>query len=254
MIYAAAQALALDLSRSWVIGDAPRDVAAGHAAGCRTILLRDESLAASPAATAPQIMQADANVKTLSEAIEFVASAPARTSADRDTPGRPEDEDEIPAAFVPPREDSSNPESHGSKGPNGARAATTTIRVAAALKPVAPKLAMPLTPAPAAPAPRLVREQPEPPAAGARDDQPSTARLESLVDQVVHELRRRRELEEHAEFSVTKLLGGIVQVMSIAVVFLAYLNRNDASFVPLLIFAVWVQCLTIALLVMGRQR
>ena len=41
MIYAASQALALDLSRSWVIGDAPRDIEAGAAAGCRTILFRD---------------------------------------------------------------------------------------------------------------------------------------------------------------------------------------------------------------------
>src|SRR3954464_9299439 len=37
MILKAAEMLALDLSRSWVIGDAPRDIEAGHAAGCRTI-------------------------------------------------------------------------------------------------------------------------------------------------------------------------------------------------------------------------
>src|SRR5262245_57305188 len=41
MIHSAAQAMALDLSRSWVIGDAPRDIEAGKAANCRTILVRD---------------------------------------------------------------------------------------------------------------------------------------------------------------------------------------------------------------------
>ena len=35
MIHQAAEALALDLTRSWVIGDAPRDIEAGKAAGCR---------------------------------------------------------------------------------------------------------------------------------------------------------------------------------------------------------------------------
>src|SRR4051812_5687869 len=50
MILAAADKLALDLSRSWVIGDAGRDIEAGHAAGCRTILFTDPALAKSPAA------------------------------------------------------------------------------------------------------------------------------------------------------------------------------------------------------------
>src|SRR5947199_7115560 len=45
MILEAARALALDLSRSWLIGDAPRDIAAGHAAGCGTILLQQSELA-----------------------------------------------------------------------------------------------------------------------------------------------------------------------------------------------------------------
>lgn len=41
MIHDAAESLGLDLSRSWLIGDAPRDCAAGRAAGCRTILVGD---------------------------------------------------------------------------------------------------------------------------------------------------------------------------------------------------------------------
>ncbi|MEM6334176.1 MAG: HAD family hydrolase [Planctomycetota bacterium] len=38
----------LDLSRSWMIGDQMRDVQAGAAAGCRTILLRADAAALSP--------------------------------------------------------------------------------------------------------------------------------------------------------------------------------------------------------------
>ena len=39
MLHDAATALALDLANSWMIGDRWRDIDAGHAAGCRTILL-----------------------------------------------------------------------------------------------------------------------------------------------------------------------------------------------------------------------
>ncbi len=40
MLLAAADALGLDLRRSWMVGDTDGDVQAGQAAGCRTILVR----------------------------------------------------------------------------------------------------------------------------------------------------------------------------------------------------------------------
>jgi D-glycero-D-manno-heptose 1,7-bisphosphate phosphatase len=39
MLLQAADALVLDLASSWMIGDTDTDVAAGHAAGCKTVLL-----------------------------------------------------------------------------------------------------------------------------------------------------------------------------------------------------------------------
>ena len=39
MLLAAAEELQLDLEGSWMVGDQPRDIQAGTAAGCRTILL-----------------------------------------------------------------------------------------------------------------------------------------------------------------------------------------------------------------------
>ena len=41
MILDAARVLGVDLARSWMVGDADRDVASGDAAGCRTIQVRD---------------------------------------------------------------------------------------------------------------------------------------------------------------------------------------------------------------------
>ncbi|MEI6563237.1 MAG: HAD family hydrolase [bacterium] len=39
MILAAAKAHSIDLSKSWMIGDSPKDAEAGRTAGCRTILV-----------------------------------------------------------------------------------------------------------------------------------------------------------------------------------------------------------------------
>ncbi len=64
MLRAAANDLDIDLSRSWLVGDQPRDVAAGRAAGCRTVLVSsDPGLieSASPTAAAPT-MEAAAGI------------------------------------------------------------------------------------------------------------------------------------------------------------------------------------------------
>ena len=51
MLLRAADALGIDLKQSWMVGDRWRDIDAGHAAGCRTILIDygyDEPLRQSP--------------------------------------------------------------------------------------------------------------------------------------------------------------------------------------------------------------
>jgi len=65
MILKAARELDLDLSASWIIGDAPRDVQAGKSAGCRAILLSPPGPPACP--------QADAIVADLAETMQFIA-------------------------------------------------------------------------------------------------------------------------------------------------------------------------------------
>src|SRR4051812_37254796 len=77
MILQAERQLALDLPRSWVIGDAPRDVDAGKAAGCRTILVKNGSLPASEAAREPGTSHSDYEVESLAEAMEVIARHPA---------------------------------------------------------------------------------------------------------------------------------------------------------------------------------
>jgi len=65
MMRQAAQDLEIELERSWSIGDAPRDVAAGRAAGLRTIIVsRDRERIADAGA--------DFSAATLAEAVEIV--------------------------------------------------------------------------------------------------------------------------------------------------------------------------------------
>jgi D-glycero-D-manno-heptose 1,7-bisphosphate phosphatase len=172
MILRAASELDLDLRASWVIGDAPRDIAAGQAAGCRTILFVDPALAPSPAARELPDVEPDYVASSLGEAIDLI---------ERELEHRP---------------------------------AATVIRQATA--------------------------------AHAPD------RLVQVGEQILQELRRRDE-QTHADFSVPRLLAGIVQVLVLAALFVCYLNRSDAGLPSMLMFVLILQTLVIALLLMGRK-
>lgn len=76
MLLNAAAAMDLDLSRSWLIGDAPRDVQAGKAAGCHTILLVPPGVPASPdaSATDPEA-HPHHRVATLQQALDVIEQA-----------------------------------------------------------------------------------------------------------------------------------------------------------------------------------
>ena len=81
----------------------------------------------------------------------------------------------------------------------------------------------------------------------------SMMRLERLAEQMLHELRRRRD-EPNTDFSVPRLLAGITQVVTLAILFMSYLNRGTPSFQSMLLLALCFQALTIAMLIMGRIR
>ena len=65
MLVQAGRDLGVDLDRSWIVGDQPRDVAAGRAAGCATILVSIDPAAIEAA-------QPTDVVTTLAEAAEII--------------------------------------------------------------------------------------------------------------------------------------------------------------------------------------
>ena len=170
MIHRAAEAMGLDLTRSWVIGDAPRDIEAGKAAGCRTILFRDPNLPPSPAADVASAVRPDYVVSSLEQAMS------------------------------------------------------------------------------------VIEQKTEKPEARPTNPSPDLARLQAVAEQILIELKRRNE-QERSDFSLSKLLAGIVQVLALAVLFLAYLARDSAgSLQAMLLLSLTLETLTIALLLMGRQK
>src|SRR5687767_5322218 len=234
MILQAAEALALDLSRSWLIGDAPRDVEAGKAAGCRTILFVPPGVAASPAASAPSGVQADHTVTSLRDAIEYIASHRETGEHEQGASGGGE---------APPRDESMSIPHH----PHMPQRVESAARVddpatnSAAAEPAPPALHATNDVSSSSPSPQADREERDP-------------RLYALAEQILDELRRSKE-QPVQDFSVSKMLAGICQVMTLAVLFLAYLNRSDPVVLNnTLLFALTMQTMTIALLIMSRGR
>lgn len=317
MLLDAAEALALDLPNSWMIGDTARDILAGQAAGCRTILITHAGLAESPATADNDSTNPDARVSSLADALNVIERAPAITppapvaddEATADESSEPVAESSAPSfestSDYPVTSDTAS-ESTDEIAPttevttadtSDASVATdeaiTTDNSAPADEPPAPVEPAIAAPQPSRPKPRVQfttyqppaatytpphRDAPTPasPPAGAtaaraasanatpspaqpKQDNasqvvPPPAPLEYLTREILQELRRNRE-NNHVDFSVGKLLAGIIQVLVLGVLFFAYINRKDiAATTNLLLLAIVFQVAALTLMLMGRNK
>ena len=263
MILQAAEKLALDLSRSWVVGDAPRDIESGKAAGCKTIWYKDPKLPPSMAARELMLVVPDAVVSTLKEATDVIAreallsrsAAPNESVAPTGVPESSPAPSPTPMHLVtaPAEPEAPAPETEVEAPPprtpepvvETRRASAGGPRSVATAKPLAQILAQKRSAAQQG-APSAPEVQPAAPAPI------STARMEELAEQILQELQRRPDPHD-ADFSISKLLAGIVQVIAVTTLLLAwFLYRANPE--PALLVALFLQTFTIALLIMGRQR
>jgi D,D-heptose 1,7-bisphosphate phosphatase len=248
MLLTAAETMKLDLARSWVVGDAPRDIAAGKAAGCRTILVRNGKLPPSPAAAEElPAVEPDYAVATIREAARIIErslipATPAKFTTSSATPAPAPPPAPTPASAAPPAAENTQP------APAAPAPAITPPPPAATTKPATPPPAARLTaPRPAAAV--------APKSAPDSRPTPSQSRLEAVAEQILLEVRRRNE-QTVTDFSVSKLLAGIVQVLVLATLFLGYVRggHNDVRLQTYLLTALVLQTMTIALLIMSRQK
>ena len=67
MLLEAARRHDLDLAASWMIGDGARDIAAGRAAGCRTVLVGHDAAAVEPDVTVADMSALAARIRNILE-------------------------------------------------------------------------------------------------------------------------------------------------------------------------------------------
>ncbi|MGA2500572.1 MAG: HAD family hydrolase [Tepidisphaeraceae bacterium] len=238
MLLKAAEALKLDLSRCWLIGDALRDIEAGKAAGCRTILFTAPGLPASPEASKASDVQPEFTADSLKQAIDIIAREVFIKAVPK------------PANNVPPAGSPVAASASGAAPP----VSTPSLGAPTALPPSpgSPEkgqsedpAAKPCLPQPAGPVASI-----SPSSAAAI--QPAS-RTDKLLEQILAELKRHREAPL-GDFSISKLLAGAVQSVALATLLLAFFNRTAPDVQAILLFAIALQTLTIALLIMSRQR
>jgi D-glycero-D-manno-heptose 1,7-bisphosphate phosphatase len=249
MILAAADKLKLDLGRSWVIGDAPRDIEAGRAAGCRTILYKNPALPPSPAASEPSQVAPDFVASSLTEAMEIIGREVFRTQVS----GAPRAHavvSSLAAASVVPSAGEMTP---GPSAPDGLAEAAMRMMESGKMDDTIDNPAAVDSPAKAS------RPEDVIPSA-AKDDTVTSTRptpmprsSEELLQDILLELRRQRETPS-ADFSVASLLSVVTQVLAMGLMFLGFLFREKPEGQTYLLFAIMLQVLTIALLLMGRGR
>jgi D-glycero-D-manno-heptose 1,7-bisphosphate phosphatase len=176
MILRAAEAMDLDLSASWVLGDSPRDIEAGHAAGCRTILVNDLSLSPSPAAAQPSSVEPDETVSNLGEAMDIVEAIVGTESLHQ----------------------------------HSVQTDRSAVQVSELTK------------------------------------------IEHLAQAILDQVRRRNE--HVPEFSLGRMLAGITQILAIALAVGSYFYKPTGEPLMPILAAIFLQALTISLLLMGRER
>lgn len=163
MLLKAAAQMDIDLSKSWMVGDSPRDMEAGQRAGCRTVRVRTPGETHHPAVEGTlEDVQADLTVRNVVEAAREILRHDSQADA----------------AAAEPAESQAPPP-------------------------------LPLEEPVAAPS-----------AAAAEQTEPHNDKNDSQVRrEILSYVRQLVRAEEHEEFSITKLLAGIIQMVAILALF-----------------------------------
>ena len=227
MILEAAAELDIDLEHSWMIGDDDRDILAGSAAGCRTILLtpRGSSLVQRGS------VKSDYVAVNLLEAANFVIryqNPPAQTAPP--TPAEPHSEapaqarPDTPASSASTPDDTNSPEpSADPPTPETVERTTEDIRKNELSHPL-PARHKPGTPR------KVVRKKKHLRTTRPRhNDDPDTSTNDVLAGLLREVKALRRHQQHQGDFSVGNLLAGIVQMLVFACLFLAFWFGNDPA-------------------------
>ena len=243
MLLKAADEMDIDLGQSWCIGNSSRDIEAGLQAGCKTILIdmppshqRQPASSMSPAGASP-----DYKAVNIKEAVNIVKKY-LRSSAG--------EQKQAPAVTTNQTEPAS-------------QAAEQVSEVAEA-----PAQAEARSPAPEPQEPDIQRVEPE---THPKEPQPAERKTqrterevpadktEELLGAILGQLKSMQRAEMFGEFSVMRLLAGIMQILVlfcllVTVWFLMSPERRDSSVFIALGFAIVLQLMTLTFYTMQGKK
>jgi D,D-heptose 1,7-bisphosphate phosphatase len=253
MLLEAADELDIDLQRSWMVGDSPRDVEAGQRAGTRTIRLRLPK--SEPRKDSADTPQADFIVRNLVDAARVII----REEKRRDDPqavkaGAPAQKGDavVAIAMQLAAEQPDNPSGAEPDEMDAADTAPDAPETGTSKQGVS-RLGLQAEETNAPSESRSADAVPiRPIESGAAG--PSAAALQRIQQQL-QQLINAQGVEE--EFSITKMLAGIVQMLVVlalaAAVYAGYQGRVDVGTFWAVIAAA-LQGMTLTLYVMNRLR
>lgn len=238
MLLQAAEEMDIDLSASWMVGDGPHDVEAGQRAGCRTIRVRKPH-GLMPGQADQESVQADFTVRNLVEAARVIL----RHSGPRhpDIVGRADRTGVQPTTAGAPQ-----PETAAIA--DQPLAATTSPEY----QPQERNMDSHYTPD--------LDDAPAEAGAESTSGQTNFRSADTIQREILQHVRQMARSEGTEEFSITKLIAGIIQMLallSIVLVFLKMLRPSENSMAEAQVWAtvaVMLQVMALTFFMMQRGR
>ena len=287
MLLAAAKEMDLDLGGSWVIGNSGHDIEAGVRAGCRTILI---SQPAYPMQAQTGGVNPDHKAVNIKEAVNIIKkylrsprqAVQTQNRIETTKTGQPvagSAEQRAPQSLRSPTTPSS-PGFGVSPEPSEPPPAPSNPPAPEPLEPPAPEPLEPPAQEPSEPpAPQAVGQSPKAPSAAASRVSPETSwqvrpiearkagrgrdapqeTTDDLLRNILGQLNKMQRADLFAEFSVTRLLAGVFQIVTffcliITVWLLLDPRRQSESVLIALGFAVLLQLMAMTFYIMqGRK-
>jgi D-glycero-D-manno-heptose 1,7-bisphosphate phosphatase len=283
MLLKAAKEMDIDLSRSWMIGDSFRDVAAGHRAGCQTILLDTPG---KSQIRQPDEPEPDKRAVNLREAVNILRMYEFQQKAQSARSSRPESKPsakelsstEESAATGEPVQKADEPvlpppSIPSSVIPSASTACQpTSIASELAVKPVEPAgPSLNTTPIKHETPKRVLEHKVEPPVTsqspivGLAAEQKAAekeTRLDSthqILEEILHRVKSSNRYDQYDEFSVFMLLAWLVQALAafslvVSVWFWLDKNRGVSEVQTMIGYAIALELLVIALLMLHDKK
>jgi len=214
MLTQAAEDFGLDLGQSWMIGDMPRDIACGAAAGCRTILIRDPDHPAPDNESNALPVSPNFIVKSLADAARILLRE-----------GRNPHPDLVPKA-IPAERPVEVAESPVVVKPVGVPGDVAPVAEAEAAGEDMEKELPVVEEMPAGSGPNIVVQLDEQALAerlarvivqvgaggAAKGEQSSNANLKPVLEEILMQLRQRNRQADMPEFSLARLAAMVAQI------------------------------------------